>query len=277
MDKESSLFSKIVIFIVLLLLAVVSIIFFSFMLINSFKTVSEYIVNPIALPESLNLTNYRTMLGQFKIGRSFINSMFMVSAAIVIEIFICSLAAFSFAKYKFKGKNIIFTLFISLLIVPAVVIMLPLYVMFAKINMVDTYMSMIIIYVGIACPFGLYFLTSYFRNIPNEIIESAKVDGASFFMIFFKIIFPMGMPAIITLFILDFVWLWNELVLGLIFLQSSDTKTMTVAVANIGGRFTTNQPLLLTGLLLAAIPTLLVYSFAARFLMKGISTGSVKG
>lgn len=277
MNKELNLFSKIIIFIILLLLAVVSILFLSFMFINTFKTYSEYISNPLALSESLNLTNYKTMFAQFKIGRAFTNSLVIVGFSIVIEILICSLAAFSFAKYKFKGKNIIFTFFISLMIVPPVVIMLPLYIMFAKLSLIDTYIGMIIIYVGIAGPFALYFLTTYFRKIPNELIESAKVDGASFFRIFWTIIFPIGMPAIVTLFILDFVWLWNELVLGLIFLQSTATKTMTVSVANIGSRFLTNQPLLLTGLLLSALPILLIYSFAARFLMKGVTLGAVKG
>lgn len=277
MNKEINLFSRIAIFMILLLLAVVSILFLSFMFINTFKTNSEYYQNPLSLPESFNLTNYSVMFGQFKIGRAFINSIIMVSISIIIEIIICSLAAFSFAKYKFKGKNIIFTFFISLMIVPPVVIMLPLYVSFSKLGWTDTYQSMIIIYLGIAGPFALYFLTSYFRKIPTEVIESAKVDGASFFRIFWTIIFPIGMPAIITLFIIDYVWLWNELVLGLVFLQSTGTKTMTVSVANIGSRFLQNQPLLLTGLLLSALPTLLIYSFAARYLMKGVTLGAVKG
>jgi raffinose/stachyose/melibiose transport system permease protein len=277
MNSEINLFGRIVIFIVLFLLAIVSILFFSFMVINSFKTVSEYVYSPLSLPGSLNLDNYRNMISQFKIARSFLNSIIVVTGTLIIEIVICSMAAFSFAKFNFKAKNIIFMFFISLMIVPPIVLMLPLYVLFGRIGLVDKHIGIIIIYVGITCPFALYFLTNYFRKIPTEIIESAKIDGASFFTIFWKIIFPIGMPAILTLFILDYVWYWNELVLGLIFLQSNATKTMTVTAAQIGNRFFSNQPLLLTGLLLCSLPTLLIYSFTARFLMKGISIGSVKG
>jgi len=217
------------------------------------------------------------MFGQFKIAGSFRNSLIIVSSSILIEIFVCALASFSFAKYKFKGNNIIFTVFIALMIVPPIIIMLPLYVLFAKLHLIDTKTAMVIIYVGIACPFALYFLTTNFRKIPTELIEAAKVDGASFFRIFWSIIVPLGMPAIITLFILDYVWLWNELVLGLIFLQTTDTKTMTVTVANIGSRFFINQPLLLTGLFVSILPMLFIYIFAARFLMKGVTVGAVKG
>lgn len=277
MNKEFNLFSKIIIFIILFLLAVVSILFLGFIFINTFKTPSEYIRSSLALPEVLNLTNYRTMFAQSKIGISFINSLVIVSVSIIIEILVCSLASFSFAKYKFKGNNVIFTVFIALMIVPPIIIMLPLYVFFAKLHLIDTKTAMIIIYVGIACPFALYFLTTNFRKIPTELIEAAKVDGASFFRIFWSIIIPIGRPAIVTLFILDYVWLWNELVLGLIFLQSTDTKTMTVTVANIGSRFFTNQPLLLTGLFLSLLPMLFIYIFAARYLMKGVTVGAVKG
>ena len=103
------------------------------------------------------------------------------------------------------------------------------------------------------------------------------MEGASYFGIYWAIILPIGRMAIITIFILDFVWLWNELVLSLIFLQSDETKTMVSGVATILNRYLNNQPLLLTGLLLSSIPTIIIYSFAAKYLIKGISSGAVKG
>jgi ABC-type glycerol-3-phosphate transport system permease component len=187
------------------------------------------------------------------------------------------LAAYAFAKSRFKGKGYLFLFFISMMIIPFQVLMLPLYIMFAKLNLINTKLSMIIIYTATLIPFALYFLTTNFRTIPDEIIESAKIDGASYFQIYWSIILPIGRSAMLTLFILDFVWLWNELVLALIFLQSDETKTITAGVATILGRYSSNQPLMLTGLLLSSLPTIIIYCVVAKFLMKGITVGAVKG
>jgi len=270
--------TRIVIFAIMLLMAMTSIYFLFFMLINSFKTQTDYILSPLALPKEINFSNYVMMYKSYNIVKLFANSLIIVSSAIFIEILLCSLAAYAFAKTKFKGKNLIFLFFISMMIIPFQVLMLPLYMMFAKVNLINTRISLIIIYSAVLIPFALYFLTTNFRRIPNEIMESARVDGASYFRIYWSIILPMGKPALITLFILDYVWIWNELVLGLIFLQSEEIKTMTVAAATIlGNRYSFNQPLLLTGLFLSCLPTLILYSFAARFIMKGTAVGAVKG
>lgn len=262
----------------MLLIAMTSIYFLFFMIINSFKTQTDYILSPLALPKEINFSNYVMMYKSYNIVKLFANSLIIVSSAIFIEIMLCSLAAYAFAKTKFKGKNLMFLFFISMMIIPFQVLMLPLYMMFAKVNLINTRISLIIIYSAVLIPFALYFLTTNFRRIPNEVIESARVDGASYFRIYWSIILPIGKPALITLFILDYVWIWNELVLGLIFLQSEEIKTVTVAAATIlGNRYSFNQPLLLTGLFLSCLPILILYSFAARFIMKGTAVGAVKG
>jgi len=278
MKRGLNKISKIVIFVIMLLMAMTSIYFLLFMIINSFKTQTSYIISPLALPKEINFSNYVMMFKSYNIVKLFANSLIIVSSAIFIEILLCSLAAYAFAKTKFKGKNLIYLFFISMMIIPFQVLMLPLYMMFAKINLINTRISLIIIYSAVLIPFALYFLTTNFRKIPNEVMESARIDGASYFRIYWYIILPIGKPALITLFILDFVWIWNELVLGLIFLQSEEIKTVTVAAATIlGNRYSFNHPLLLTGLFLSCLPVLILYSFAARFIMKGATAGAVKG
>ncbi len=268
---------KIIIFIILIIIAFSTIYPIFYMIINSFKTQQEYILGPLLLPKSINFKNYELMHKSYRILTLFINSLIIVCTAILIEIILCTLAAYAFAKSKFKGKSLIFLFFISMMIIPFQVLMLPLYIMFANINLINTKISLIIIYAAVLIPFALYFLTVNFKKIPDEIIESAKIDGATYFGIYWSIILPIGRSAIITLFIIDFVWLWNELVLALIFLQSDSTKTMTAGIATILGRFSGNQTLMLTGLLLGSLPTIIMYSIAAKFLMKGITVGSVKG
>jgi ABC-type glycerol-3-phosphate transport system permease component len=249
-----------------------------FMIYNSFKTEAEYTLGPLQLPEKMRLHNYVMIYKSYNILKLFKNTLIIVSFAIAIEIFTCSLAAYAFAKSIFKGKNVLFLFFVSMMIVPFQVLMLPLYIMFAKFHLINTKIAMIIIYSGVLIPFALYFLTVNFKTIPNEILEAARIDGASYFRIFWSLILPIGRSAIITLFILDFIWLWNELVLGLIFLQSDETKTITVGVATIlGGQSSRNLPLLLTGLFLSSLPLFILYCFAARFIMKEIIVGAVKG
>lgn len=268
---------KITIFLVLLLIAMSTIYPIFFMIINSFKTQQEYMLGPLLLPKEIDFNNYKLMYRSYKILTLFINSLIIVSLSILFEVLLCSLAAYAFSKSIFRGKNLMFLFFISMMIIPFQVLMLPLYIMFANFNLINTKVSLIIIYTAVLIPFALYFLTVNFRKIPDEIIESAKIDGASYFRIYWSIILPVGRSAIVTLFIIDFVWLWNELVLALIFLQSDTTKTMTAGVATILGRFTSNQSLMLTGLLLGSLPTIIMYIFAARFIMKGITVGAVKG
>ena len=275
--KLKKLRNNIIIIIILSLIAITMIYPLIFMIFNSFKSQPEYILSPLALPKSLFLVNYNTIYNSYKILKLFTNSFIIVSASIFIELFLCSLGAYAFSKHNFKFKNLTFLLIISMMIVPFQVLMLPLYVMFSKFQLINTKISLIIIYSAVMIPFALYYLTKSFRSIPNEVLEAAKMEGASYFRIYWAIILPIGKMAIITIFILDFVWLWNELVLSLIFLQSDETKTMVSGVATILNRYLNNQPLLLTGLLLSSIPTIIIYSFAAKYLIKGISSGAVKG
>jgi raffinose/stachyose/melibiose transport system permease protein len=269
--------NRLIIVFVLCVMAVTTIYPLIFMLINSFKIQSEYLLGPLLFPKQISLANYKIMYSSYKIVRLFNNSLVIVSLSIFFEIFLCSLAAYAFAKSRFKGKGYLFLFFISMMIIPFQVLMLPLYIMFARLNLINTKLALIIIYTATLIPFALYFLTTNFRTIPDEIIESARIDGASYFRIYWSIILPIGRSAMITLFILDFVWLWNELVLALIFLQSDETKTITAGVATILGRYSSNQPLMLTGLLLSSLPTIIIYTVVAKYLMKGITVGAVKG
>ncbi len=277
MVKTSGNLRKIIIFIVLCLISVSIIYPFVFMIMNSFKPQGDYFLGPLKPPKKLIVKNYIIMFKSYKILKLFFNSLIIVTTAIFFEIILSSLAAYAFAKKNFSGKTILFVFFISLMIIPFQVLMLPLYIFFAKIHLINTRIALIIIYTAVVIPFALYFLTVSFRTIPDEILEAAKLDGASYFRIYWSIILPIEKSVILTLFILDYVWLWNELILAIIFLQSDEIKTMTAGVATILGRYMNNQPLLLTGLLLSAIPTIIIYTIASRFLVKGMTLGAVKG
>jgi len=180
------------------------------------------------------------------------------ATAVTCALLLSSLASFALAKIPFRGRHLVSGLVVGVLLVPAQVLLIPVYLLFSRLGLINQVASVILIYTALALPFGTFFLTSSFRGIPNEIIESARLDGASLGTVYRTIILPMGRPAILTLAILSFLSMWNELLLGMMLLPDESKRLLTPTIALLLGRLLTNQPLLMAGLLISSLPTLLV-------------------
>ena len=139
--------------------------------------------------------------------------------------------------------------------------------------MINNYLSVILMYAVGSLPFSIFFLSASFRSIPDELIEAAKIDGATLMQVYRKIILPIGSPSILTLGILNFLSMWNELILALLLLPDENKRTITTSVAMVVGRFITNEPLLQPGLLMSSLPTIVVLIIFSKYLVKGISAG----
>jgi ABC-type glycerol-3-phosphate transport system permease component len=157
--------------------------------------------------------------------------------------------------------------------VPAQVLLIPVYLLFSRVGLVNNILSVILIYTALALPFGTFLLTSSFRSIPNELIESARLDGASLGTVFRTVILPLGRPAILTLAVLSFLSMWNELLLGMMLLPDQSKRLLTPTIALLLGRLLTNQPLLMAGLLISSLPTVLLLILFSRYLVRGITLG----
>jgi ABC-type glycerol-3-phosphate transport system permease component len=271
-----TLLVKLPIFLVLLLIAFTTVYPLIFMVMNSFKRRAEYFTNPYGLPEAIQFENFKILIENYGLLTNFLNSFFVVLTAIFISVSLAGLAAFVIAKLRFRGKRFIFFLIISMLLIPGQVLLIPIYLMFARLDLINHYLSVILMYSVINLPFGVFFLTASFRGIPDELIEAAKIDGASLLRVFVSIIIPVGQPAVFTLATLNFLSMWNELLLALMLLTDQHKRMITPAVATIVGRFVTNQPLLMTGLLITALPTVIALILSSRYLIKGISAGVSK-
>jgi multiple sugar transport system permease protein len=143
-------------------------------------------------------------------------------------------------------------------------------------RLLNKHIGLILVYVTLAAPFGTYLMTSYFRGIPFELVEAAQIDGANHLQILWRIMVPVARPAIVTLGIFNFLWMWNELLLSLLILQDDSVRTLMVGVATLRGQYTTNIPLLSAGLFLAATPVLIVFLVFQTQLTKGMTMGAVK-
>lgn len=270
-------FGRAVIFLVLLVLAISFLYPLYYMLINSLKSLSGYYVNPFGLPnEQLQWSNFATMISQFKIlklfGNSFIVSFFTVLGLVVMG----TLASFSFAKVDFKGKDGIYLAILATLFVPAQVTMIPMYISFAKVGLVDNYLGVIIAYWAMFLPETIMLMTANFKSIPNELLEAATIDGCGYFGRIRNVVMPMGWPAISLSIIFFFICSWNDLFTPMVLLKSMDKRTVMVALSSLIGRYTGDPPFQYAGLLMSAIPALAVYAIFQKSIVKGMSMGAIK-
>jgi ABC-type glycerol-3-phosphate transport system permease component len=264
---------KLPIFIALCAVALTTLLPLLYMVMTAFKQETEYFTNPYGLPSGFYLDNFRIMIQNYGFLRSLGNSLLIVGSSLTLSLLIGSLAAFAVAKLRFRGKRAFFLFLISLQLVPGQVLLIPIYLLFSRLGMINNYLSVILMYTVGSLPFSIFFLNASFRNLPDELMEAAKIDGASFRQIYLYVILPIGSPAILTLGILNFLSMWNELILALMLLPDENKRTITSAVSMVVGRFTTNQPLLMTGLLMSSLPTVMVLIIFSRYLVKGISAG----
>jgi len=248
-----------------------------YIIMGAFKTKADYIGNKIGLPSKFVLDNFRILIEDGRIFIWFKNSIIVTVLSVFFSILISALASYAFARINFRGKENIFNIIISLMIIPPIVMVIPLFVLATNVNLVNTYWSAIIIYTGLMMPFNIYLLRNFFITIPQAIIDSAKIDGCNDIIVFLRIILPLSRSAIITLVVVSVLWVWNELLIALIFLQKTELTTLTVGLIQFQGKFKINQPALLAGILLSMIPMLIIYMIGQRFFVKGLTAGALKG
>jgi ABC-type glycerol-3-phosphate transport system permease component len=248
-----------------------------FMLMTALKTDKQYLDDTLGLPWPLSFGNFREALhgGDFFIWLK--NSAIMTVGAVVVSTLAAALCAFAIAQMRFRGQNLLLSINIALLIVPPVVLLIPLFAQFADLGLISTYRGVIVIYAGLTAPFSLYLLTSFFRSIPQELIESAMADGASHFRVLWQIIAPLSAPALVTLIVVNSLWVWNELLIALVFLPEDRLKTLMVGVTVFQGRYSLDVPVLMAGMLLASVPMLILYLIGQRFFIRGLTAGAIKG
>lgn len=269
--------ARFAIFLILVVLVISFLYPLFFMFNNSLKTHTDYLKNPFSLRVGkLEWSNYLTMISQFRIFNLFKNT-FIISALTIIFILTFGIiASYSFAKLKFRGSNIILFLILSTMFIPVQATIIPIYMLFSKFHLVNTYWAVIFTYVAVFIPEAILLMTATFRGIPDEMIEAAELDGAGYFDILRYIIIPMGRPAIILTIIFYFIVTWNDLFTPMVLLRDMEKRTVMVALASLISRYVGDPTFQFAGLVLAAIPAILVYAFFQKYIIKGISEGSIK-
>lgn len=274
--KKKLTVSKVLVYLLLIITAVSTIYPVIFMILSSFKDKIDYLKNMFGIPTVWRLNNYKAIFNSFDIKQMLFNSFYVTIVGVVVSLAVTSMAAFSLTKLKYRGRNGIFRLFMFVLMVPGQALMMPIYVIMSKMGLVNTRLSVILVYVATSLAFSTYLLCQNCRDIPDEMIEAARIDGAGYPRVYARIIVPMLRPTMATLAILNFLSYWNEIVYSRLLLQKTNLHTMTLGLLTLNGKYGTNMPLLMSGLIINVIPALLVFIVFNKYLSKGIAMGSGK-
>jgi ABC-type glycerol-3-phosphate transport system permease component len=247
-----------------------------FMAFNSMRSSQAYGVNPYGLPEHLGLGNFRALLDEVPFLSSILHSVIVVVPAVVLATMSSALTAFVLTKTPVRIGKLLFWLMLGMMFMPGLVVLLPLDVEIARIGLPDNFFPAILVYTALNIPYGTYLLRSNFRAIPDTVVEAARVDGGSWARIFWRVILPIARPGIVTVGVLTFLNIWNELFISIVLLNTPTTEMVTPTLAQLSGKYTSDIPVLMAGLLLAALPTLLVYLVTARVFIRGMLSGAVR-
>ncbi len=226
----------------------------------------------------LTLANYdHAINGDVPMGRAFINSIAITLPSTFIPILIASFAAYAFTFMVFKGRDLLFLTIVSLLVVPNYVAFVPMLKLYGKLDWNGTFPAVWLAHIGFGMSLATYILRNYMSTLPRSVIESAKVDGATHFQTFFKLVLPMSVPALASFAILQFLWVWNDLLVARVFLGPGENEPVTVAVTHLKGRLGSGWELLTAGGFFTMLVPLAVFLSLQRFFVRGLTAGAVKG
>jgi alpha-glucoside transport system permease protein len=230
------------------------------------------------VPFQFTLENYQQVISANNLGQSFINSLFIAIPATVIPIMVAAFAAYAFAWMEFPGRHVLFIIVVGLLVVPLQATLIPVLQLFTSLHLNGTLPAVWLAHAGYGLPFAVYLLRNFFGDLPREMFESAYIDGASPFTAFFRLALPTSVPALASLAIFQFMWVWNDLLVALIYLGGTPSVApMTVTIANLTNSLGQGWELLTAAAFLSMLLPLLVFFSMQRYFVRGILAGSVKG
>lgn len=263
-------------FVGMILLSLSAIFPLYFMISGAFRTQDAWNQSRIGLPTTASLDAFRGAWKSASIGVYLRNSAIITVSSVALSVIIASMAGYSFSKIGWRGQRVAYFFVLAWLAVAPVALIVPIYVEMSDFNLIDTYWSVILLYAALNTPFNAYLMATFFRALPDELLEASRMDGARVHAIFLRVLIPLAKPAIATLCIFNFLYIWNEFIFALLLLQSDGVKTATVGVLQLQGRFTINDPMIAAGLLLTSLPVIGVYLFFQKYLVRAIVAGAVK-
>jgi len=277
-NRNISLPTKVVIYTVMIAFTVITTYPILWLALQSFKTNTAYLANSkLAFPTSWYVGNYPFVWNVGGFNTAFFNSVFYASVTVSSVVLLANMAGFAFAKLQFKITKLLHGLFIVGILLTLQSILIPLFLMVNAVGLYNTRLGVLIPYIGLGLPLGVYLCTDFIKSIHDELIESAKIDGASYIRVFVRIIFPMCAPVSVTLAIVSFTGTWNEFVVMNLLTSGDKYKAIPAVVGRFAGALGSDFGKVFTSLTVALIPILVFYMIFRKQITKGVAAGAVKG
>ncbi len=268
--------AKIILFIVLLVYLLVVATPFGVLFLNSFKSMREIYLKPFAITESFSLDNYVQAWEKADLGSAYINSLIVSITSIGGVLLFSSMLAFMISRYRFKFRRLIYIYIITGLALPARLAVIPIYVTLNQMNLIDTRIGLIMVYIATGTAFATFIIKGFMDSIPIEIEESARMDGATPWIIYWKIALPLTKPALVVVGLVNFVNVWNDFFFPLIILSSSSKETVPLAISVFFGEFSNQWHLIAAALSMSIIPIMLIFFIFSKNFISGITQGAIK-
>lgn len=255
-------------FLVLSVVVVVMLFPFVFMGITAFRSYDQYLTG-----NGFSLESWGVLFDHIPVAQQLLNSTIVTGGAVLIIVCVSTAGGFAFAKLGFRGSSGVLVAVLAGMMIPLQSIIIPEFVNISTLGMVNQLPGAIIVYAALGAPFATYLMTTYFRGIPNELIEASVMDGATYWQIFRSVMVPLAIPAITTVAVLQVIQVWDDLLVGLLFLQNPDVRTITVGLATLQTSRMVNVPALMAGSIVSALPAMIVYLIFQRNLIQGLTMG----
>ncbi len=246
-------------------------------MLGSFKTVAQFFSDPYGLPESFDIFNNRRAWDQANIQTTMKNSLLSTGIGVAVSTFLACLAAYGLSRFNFPGRIPLRLVFIGGLVVPVQLIILPIFIMFRQLHLLGDIWALTILYCALGIPLGVLVLTGFFAALPRDLEDAARMDGASHFQVFWRIMLPLTRPALAAVVILNSVWMWNDFFLGFILITEQDSFTLPRGIVAFRGTYSTEWGLIFASVTISIIPVVGAYLLLSRQFIAGLTAGSVKG
>jgi len=245
--------------------------------VASLRTQDDISLNGFwSIPEEFTFQNYPEAWVDGRVNQYLLNSFIITIPALTATIFLSSLSAFALARYRFPGNRLIYFMYVAGTMLPFQILLLPVFILTNKLGLYNTYWAVIMIHIAFQLGFCTFVLRNFMRTLSSEIMDAARIDGASEFGIYWRIAMPLSLPGIAAVATLEFTWIFNDYIWALILIQDDALKPVTAGLAGLQGQFSTNWPLVVAAALMAAVPTLIIFFALQRYFIGGLMLGSGK-
>jgi multiple sugar transport system permease protein len=242
---------------------------------NSLKTRHDYLLDRLGIVTNPTLDNFVQAWTRSHLSEYFLNSVIATIGAVILLTVVSSLAGFALASLRFPYRRFLFVVILSSLMIPVQVVLVPYMRTMVALSLINTHVGLILSYTAFFLPFSVYMMTAFYSGLPRELIEAAKIDGAKLLQVWWHVMVPLGMPALVTLGIINTLNCWNDVLIALLTMQKH--RTLMVGIASLKGEFSDQIPLFTAGIVIAAAPIVVLYVIFQRRIVSGIAVGAVKG